>query len=436
MTLLYVLLALGLVLLNAFFVATEFAIVKVRDTRIEERVASGLKRAAAVREVLRNLNAYLSACQLGITLASLGLGWVGEPAFGRLIEPLFPGGGPERSVAVHTASLTAAFLVITALHVVVGEQAPKILALERPEGIALLVSRPIRVFHAAFYPLIAALSGAAALTVRALGLAPAAAADAAHSGEELRMILAGSHAAGAISATHARLLENALDFADRTVRQVMVPRGDVAFLDVNRPYAANLAVARDGGHTRYPLCDGDLDHVIGVVNIKDLFLSPSGREEDADLKVVAREPLLLPESLRLERALAVFQKQHLHLAIVLDEYGGTSGMVTLEDVLEELTGEIQDEFDQEPPKVLDAGSGRFSVDATLPLDEIEEKLSIHEDVDEKVDTLGGLLLARLGRIAKVGDTVVLGGRRVEVTRVRGRRILRLLVHAREEVPKS
>ncbi len=433
MTALYILLALGLVLLNAFFVATEFAIVKVRDTRIEELVEGGLKRAAAVQKVLRNLNAYLSACQLGITIASLGLGWVGEPAFGWLIEPLFPGGGPERSLAVRSASLTAAFLVITALHVVVGEQAPKILALERPEAIALLVSRPIRIFHATFFPLIALLNWAAGITVRALGLAPAAAADgAAHSGEELRMILAGSHAAGAISTTHARLLENALDFADRTVRQIMVPRGDVEFLDVNRLYAANLAVARAGGHTRYPLCDGDLDHVIGVVNIKDLFLSPPRSGEEADLKAVAREPLLLPESLRLERALALFQKRHLHLGIVLDEYGGTSGMVTLEDVLEELTGEIQDEFDQEPPKVLDIGAGRFSVDAALPLDEIEEKLGIMEEVDEEVDTLGGLAVARLGRIAKVGDAVELGGRRVEVTRVRGRRILRLLVHPPEE----
>jgi CBS domain containing-hemolysin-like protein len=432
MTAIYILLALGLVLLNAFFVATEFAIVKVRGTRIQELVEGGLKRAGAVREVLRNLNAYLSACQLGITLASLGLGWVGAPAFAPLIEPLFPGSGPERSLAARSTALTATFLLITVLHVVVGEQAPKILALERPESVALFVSWPIRIFHAVFYPLIALLNGAANLTVRALGIASPAASASAHSEEELRMVLAGSHAAGAISATHARLLENALDFADRTVRQIMVPRGDVVFLDTNRPYAANLAVARTNVHTRYPLCDGDLDHVVGVVNIKDLFLSPPRSGEEADLKAMARELVLLPESLRLERALALFQKQHLHLGIVLDEYGGTSGMVTLEDVLEELTGEIQDEFDQEPPKVLDLGGGRLSVDAALPLDEIEEKLKILEDADEGVDTLGGLALVRLGRIAKVGDAVTIGGRLVEVTRVRGRRILRLLVHPPEE----
>ncbi len=431
MTTLAILLAIGLVLLNAFFVATEFAIVKVRHSRIQELVDGGLKRATAVRVVISDLNAYLSACQLGITLASLGLGWVGEPAFARLFEPLFAGGGPERSLAVHSAALTAAFLLITVLHVVIGELAPKTLALERPEAVALLVSWPIRIFHVAFYPLIEVLNRAAGITVRALGLTPPAAGSEAHSEEELRIVLAGSHAAGEISATHARLLENALDFADRTVRQVMVPRGDVVFLDANRPYAANLAVARMGGHTRYPLCDGDLDHVLGVVNIKDLFLSPPRSREDADLKAVAREPLLLPESLRLEKALAIFQKQHLHLGVVLDEYGGTSGIITLEDVLEELTGEIQDEFDQEPPKVLDVGGGRVSVDASLPLDDIEEKLGIREDVDEEVDSLGGLAIARLGRIAKAGDVVTLGGRRVEVTRVRGRRILRLLVHPPE-----
>jgi CBS domain containing-hemolysin-like protein len=432
MTVLYILLALGLVLLNAFFVATEFAIVTVRSTRVEELVASGLRRAAAVRIVLRDLNGYLSACQLGITLASLGLGWVGQPAFSRLMAPLFSGLEAGHSVAARTAALSAAFLLITVLHVVVGEQAPKILALERAESVALLVSRPIRLFRMALFPLIALLNGAAALAVRALGLAPPAEGAGAHSEEELRLILAGSHAAGEISATHARLLENALDFADRTVRQIMVPRGDVVFLDVNSPYAANLAAARSGGHTRYPLCDGDLDHVIGVVNIKDLFLSPPATGEVLDLRWVAREPLLLPESLRLERALAIFQKQHLHMGIVLDEYGGTSGMVTLEDVLEELTGEIQDEFDQEPPKVLDAGGGRLSVDAALPLDAAREKLGFEVEADEGVDTFGGLAVVRLGRIAKVGDSVEIGGRRVEVTRVHGSRILRLLVHPPHE----
>jgi CBS domain containing-hemolysin-like protein len=211
----------------------------------------------------------------------------------------------------------------------------------------------------------------------------------------------------------------------------MVPRGDIVFLDVHRSYAENLSIARESGHTRYPLTDGDLDRIVGVVHIKDLFLTPPVGGGDADLRSLAREPLFLPESLELERVLALFQKQRVHLGLVIDEYGGTSGIVSLEDVLEELTGEIQDEFDEEPPRVQSLPDGRLSVDASLPKDEIDEQVGIEEESDEEVDTLGGLVLARLGRIARVGDAVELGGRKVEVSRVRGRRIVRLIVHPKE-----
>jgi len=426
MDLLHIVLALLLVALNAFFVATEFAIVKVRRTRIDELVDQGHRRAVAVREV----HAYLSATQLGITLTSLGLGWVGEPAFAHLLEPLFRSLGFLSPVATHTSAITLAFLVITFLHVVFGELAPKTLAIERAEATALLASRPIRAFAWLFHPLIVVLNGAAGFAVRLMGLPPITDAERAHSEEELRMILAVSHRSGILSEDHARLLENVLDFADRTVRQIMVPRGDIVFLDVNRAYADNLSTAREFGHTRYPLCDGDLDTIVGVVHIKDLFLSPPVGGGEVDLRSIAREPLFLPESLDLENVLARFQKAHLHLGLVIDEYGGTSGIVSLEDVLEELTGEIQDEFDQEPPKVQPLPDGRVSVDASLPKDEIEE-LGIDEDGDEEVDTIGGLVLARLGRIARLGDVVEIGGRKIEVSRVRGRRILRLIVHPKE-----
>ncbi len=423
----YILLALALVAANAFFVATEFAIVRVRVTRIEELVSRGVKRSAATKEVLENLNAYLSACQLGITLTSLGLGWVGEPAFARLFEPLFLSLGAWRWVAAHSAALTLSFALITFLHVVLGEQVPKTLAIDRAEAVALLATWPIRLFHRAFYPVIWVLNGAATLAVRTLGLAPLPEESRAHSEEELRMILGLSHRSGVLSEAHAELIENALDFADRTVRQIMVPRGDIVYLDVNRPYEENLAIARKGGHTRYPLCDGDLDRVVGVLHIKDLFLSPPLDPATMDLRSLAREPLFVPESLEVQRLLSIFQKQRVHLGIVIDEYGGMSGIVTLEDILEELIGEIQDEFDQELPKVRPLEDGRLSVDATLPVDQLEQ-LGIPEEHHEDVDTLGGLVLARLGRIARVGDVVELGGRKIEVSRVKGRRILRLTVH--------
>jgi CBS domain containing-hemolysin-like protein len=291
-----------------------------------------------------------------------------------------------------------------------------------------MVSRPIREFHGVFFPVIWMLNRVANLVVRTLGVRGGGRHEVAHSEEELRMILAISHRDGIIPAPTVKLLERALDFADRTVRQVMVPRADLVFLDVNKPFAENLDAARRGGHTRYPLCDGDLDRVIGVVNIKDLFLTPPGEGETVDLRAFAYDPILIPESLALEKALALFQKQRLHLGIVIDEYGGTSGIVTLEDVLEELIGEIQDEFDEEPPKLVALPDGRTSVAATFPLSEIEEKLGIEEQAEEGVDTLGGLVLARLGRLARVGDRVEIGGRMIEVTRVRGRRILRLVTY--------
>ncbi len=421
--LLFVLLALGLVALNAFFVATEFAIVRVRTTRIDELVTKGVRRAAATRTVLQDLNAYLSACQLGITLASLALGWVGESAT-HLLEPHLTGLGSWAGVTSRSIAGVLAFVSITVLHVVVGEQAPKTVAIERAEGVALLVAWPIRVFHFLLFPFIWAMNALSSLAVRALGLSPVSEGGLAHSEEELRMILSVSQRSGTLPEAHAELLENALDFTERAVRQIMVPRTDIVWLDARRPYEDNVRVVRESAHTRYPLCEGDVDHVVGVLNLKDLFLQPPG----SDLRQLARKPIFVPDGLSIDRVLRQFQRSRTHLAVVIDEYGGTSGVVTIEDVLEELIGEIQDEFDEEAPKVQDLGGGRLSVDASVPADEIAQTLGIEDGADEQVDTLGGLVVARLGRIARPGDVVTLGNRRVEVSRMRGRRIVRLTVH--------
>jgi CBS domain containing-hemolysin-like protein len=426
---LYILLALGLVALNAFFVATEFAIVRVRTTRIDELVTKGVRRAAATRKVLGDLNAYLSACQLGITLASLGLGWVGKPAFANLLEPLFGDLGVWAGVTAYSISVAVAFAIITFLHVVLGELAPKTIAIERPEGTALLVAWPIRVFHVLLYPLIWAMNGLANLSVRALGLAPVTEESLAHSEEELRMILSVSQRSGALPEAHAELLENALDFTERAVRQIMVPRADIVWLDARRSNEENVRVVRESAHTRYPLCEGDVDHVVGILNLKDLFLQPPG----TDLRGLARTPLFVPEGVSIDRLMRQFQRSRTHLAVVIDEYGGTQGVVSIEDVLEELIGEIQDEFDEEVPKVQDLEGGRLSVDASVPADELAETVGIEDGgQEEEVDTLGGLVLARLGRIARPGDVVTIGGRRVEVSRVRGRRIVRVTIHPVEQ----
>jgi CBS domain containing-hemolysin-like protein len=427
MDLALVLVAFAAVAINAFFVAAEFAIVRVRVTRIEELVQRGVRRAAAAREVLRNLDAMISACQLGITLASLALGWVGEPAFAHLLEPAFTWMGRYATGAAHTVAIAAAFLLITFLHVVVGELVPKTVAIAHAESTALAVSWPLRFFRFLFYPLISVMNRAANVLVKAMRLTPPTEASLAHSEAELRMILAVSRKSGALSESHGRLLANALDFADRAVRQIMVPRADVLWLDRNRSYAENTARAREFGHTRLPLCDGTIDHVVGIVHVKDLFIAPPPSTGAPDLQTLARPPLYVPENAKIQQALALFQRQKFHLAIVVDEYGGTAGLVTLEDILEELIGDIQDEFDQEAPKVQTQPDGRLMLDAALTIAELETVTGAHEDIDEDVDTIGGLVQARLGRLARIGDTIRFGGRTLEVVRVKGRRILRVTV---------
>jgi CBS domain containing-hemolysin-like protein len=417
--------ALAVVAINAFFVAAEFAIVRVRVTRIEDLVQRGVRRAAAAREVLRNLDAMISACQLGITLASLALGWIGEPAFAHLIEPGFAWLGAYSATAAHTVAIVVSFLLITFLHVVVGELVPKTVAIGHAEATALAVSWPLRIFRFFFYPLIALMNGCANVIVAAMHIKPQAESSLAHSEAELRMILAVSRKSGALSESHGRLLANALDFADRAVRQIMVPRADVLWLDRNRSYAENAARAREFGHTRLPLCDGTIDQVVGVIHVKDMFFVPPASAGTKDLIALARPPLFVPENAKIQHALALFQRKRNHLGIVVDEYGGTAGLVTLEDVLEELIGEIQDEFDQETPKVQIQPDGRVILDASLTIAELEDAVQAHEDIDEDVETLGGLVQARLGRMARVGDEIGFGGRTLQVVRVKGRRILRV-----------
>jgi magnesium and cobalt exporter, CNNM family len=434
MDLVLVVVALAAVAINAFFVAAEFAIVRVRVTRVEELVQRGVRRAAAAREVLRNLDAMISACQLGITLASLGLGWVGEPAFAHLLEPGFAWLGRYGTGASHTVAIAASFLLISYLHVVVGELVPKMIAIGHAESTALAISWPLRFFRFLFYPLISFMNRSANLLVKTMRVTPPTEASLAHSEAELRMILAVSRKSGVLSESHGRLLANALDFADRAVRQIMVPRADVLWLDVNRSYAENAARAHEYGHTRLPLCDGTIDHVVGIVHVKDLSVAPPSSFGAAELRALARPPLYVPENAKIQQALALFQRQKFHLGIVVDEHGGTAGLVTLEDVLEELIGDIQDEFDQEAPKAHIQPDGRLVLDASLTIAELKAATGAEENVEEDVDTIGGLVQARLGRLARVADSIPFGGRTLEVVRVKGRRILRVAVS--KPVPSS
>jgi CBS domain containing-hemolysin-like protein len=421
-------LALALVLLNGFFVATEFALVKVRVTRIRPLAERGSPAARLVLEMVDQLDAYLSACQVGITLASLGLGAIGEPAFAGLVRPALAGLGEWAEPATHGIAFTLAFSTITVLHIVVGEQAPKILAIWRPEPIALAVALPMRVFYRVFYPVVSLLARVTSAVLAPLGIAGSTK-EGAHTEEEARMILAESLAGGRDSEMRRRLVERALEFANKRARQFMVPRADVVVLDVEAPLDENLEAARRMGFTRYPLVRGTLDEVLGIVHIRDLAAGAGRITSSADLVSVAREPLFVPEASPADVVLRQFQSRRLHQAIVVDEYGGTSGLVTLEDLLEELIGsEIQDEFDTaEAAPLLALGRGAYSVAGGFALDELTELLGVELEDPEAV-TVGGYVQNGLGRIGRVGDVVLLGdAHAIKVLETRQRRVLRVWV---------
>ncbi len=412
-------LALGLVLvaLNGFFVAAEFALVKVRPTQLDPLVASGSRRGKLARHMTSHLDAYLSACQLGITLASLALGWVGEPAFSWIVRPLaekLPGASPA---LVHSLSLTAAFVCITALHIVIGEQAPKSFAIRRPQPTTLWIALPLYLFYWLTFPAIWLLNRASIGVLRLVGLKPAEEHELAHSEEELRLLLASQHGSD-LSEQKRDLLENVFELYDRIARQVMVPRGDVVYLSTRRTLEENLAVARESGHTRFPLCEGDLDRVIGVVHIKDLFRAGSAVPP---LERIARPIKFVPESTPLDKLLARMRSDRLHLLAVLDEYGGIAGIVTLENVIEEIVGEIQDEFDAERPELALRSEGVYTVSGAMLLVDLEDELRVELSPRDE-DTVGGVVLSELGRRPRLGDRVRLGPAELEVLEVQGNRI--------------
>jgi CBS domain containing-hemolysin-like protein len=424
---LLILAAFAFVLLNSFFVAAEFAIVKVRATRIEELIRQGRRRARAAQRLVSSLDEYLSATQLGITLASLALGWIGEPAFAKLFAPLFVSTGLLEPIFAHTLAFAVAFLLITFLHIVLGELAPKSLAIQLPEPTVMAVASPLIFFYRISYPFIWALNGTANVFLRLIGIRPVSERESAHSEEELRLILAHSSQKGVLEEEERRMLERVFDFGDRSVRQVMVPAGEVNYLDVRDPLEENLRAALSHGHTRYPLCDGGLDHVIGIIHVKDLFWRHRELAPDFDLKSIARPVQFVPESKLLKSLLTELRRARTHLAVVVDEFGSTVGVVTLEDILEELVGEIQDEFDGEapPPMIQPKGEKVWLVNGRTLLEELEDEFGIRLD-DEENDTIAGHVMMILGRTARVGDEVTVGGRfRVRVTAMRQHQITHL-----------
>lgn len=414
-----------LVLLNGFFVAAEFAMVKVRSTRIEQMVMEGNKRAKFAQKITDKLDAYLSATQLGITLASLGLGWVGERALSKAIEPLFVGHFGLSDAATHSIAFVISFSIITFLHIVLGELAPKSLAIQRAEGTVLWTSGPLLFFYKLMYPFIWLLNGTANRFLRLIGIRPASEAELAHNEEELRMLVTQSHESGVIDETERVLFDNIFDFTNRVAREIMVPRTDMSCLYVDRPFPENLEKAESEKHTRFPLCKEDKDNIVGIVHIKDLYaIALQGVPDDFSLEEMARRPVTVPESMPIKDVLRILQKNRSELAIVIDEYGGTAGIVTTEDILEELVGEIQDEFDEERPFIEVEGE-LTSIDARMLIDEINEYFHLNIETEE-VDTIGGWMYAQF-QTPFIGGKISVDNFQFIITEMDSLRITRLAV---------
>ncbi|HMR04847.1 MAG TPA: hemolysin family protein [Polyangiaceae bacterium] len=405
------------VALNGFFVAAEFALVKVRSTQIEPHAARGELRGKTSMHLIGNMDAYLSACQLGITLSSLALGWIGEPAFAWILAPVLekiPGISPA---ATQTVGITVAFTLITVLHIVLGEQAPKTFAIRRPEATTLLLSLPLYAFFKITYPLIWLLNHASNALLRLVGVAPVSEAELAHSEEEMRLMLSSEHA-GELHKDTRKLLDNIFELTHRVARHIMVPRADVIYLSLTQSVEDNIEIARESAFTRFPLCKGDLDEVVGLLHIKDLFYK---QDELKSLEDINRDLEFVPETLPLDKLLRRMRQERLHMAAVVDEYGGVSGIVTLEDVIEEIVGQIQDEFDEEHPDVVAMEPGVWRVAGSILVMDLEQAIGL-ELSDRDEDTVGGLVLSELGRSPRIGDSVQVGIAQFSVLEANRRRI--------------
>lgn len=415
---------------NGFFVASEFAMVKVRKTRVEQLVKEGNSEAKLALKAIDDIDKFIAAVQLGVTISSIGLGWVGEATLAKIIEPLFlfiPGIG--HTIATHSVSVTIAFCLITFLHVVLGELIPKSIALEYTEKTALWVARPMHGISIIFTPFIWALNGFGGLVLRILRIPHAQESSLVHSTEELDMLVDASYNGGVLNETEKDMLHNMFKFSDLTAKQVMIPRTDMICIPVDMPLEELNTLAAESQYTRYPVYDDDIDHIIGFVHVKDLY-SLSIKDQICPIKNLIRDILLVPETMTMDNLVLEFKKRKgQQMAIVVDEFGGTSGLITLEDVLEEIVGEVQDEFDEEEESdIKEIAEDTYIANAMMRLDEFSEYFNFDNDIEEEdVDTIGGLVVKLLGRIAEVNDSVEFKNFTFTVKEIDGARITKLLI---------
>lgn len=379
-----------LVCLNGFFVAAEFAMVKASRSRIETLAEKGSRIARFSKSIMGNLDAYLSACQLGITLTSLGLGWVGGLVVAKWLGLVM---GPLQlpDAVVQTVAFIAAFTLITVLHIALGEQLPKSYAIRKSEQVTLYASIPLAGFYKLMYPFLWFVNGVSRALLRLAGIEPHAERQSAHTEEEIRVMMKESNRSGLIDSTELTLVDNIFDFSETNAREIMIPRTEMICLYANRSYEENKMIAISEMHTRYPVCDPDKDNIIGFVHIKDLLKWP---EAAGDMQAIIRAITKVPESMQISALLKLMQKKKMQMVLLIDEYGGTSGLVTFEDIIEEIVGEIQDEFDEERPKMERRDAATYSIDGRMLIEEVNSYFDIRIETDD-YDTIGGWIYSQV-----------------------------------------
>ncbi|MCS0789649.1 hemolysin family protein [Cytobacillus pseudoceanisediminis] len=411
-----------LIALTAFFVASEFAIVKVRTSRIDQLIMEGNAKASSAKQVISSLDEYLSACQLGITITALGLGWLGEPTIERLLHPVFESINLQASIT-QILSFVIAFSVVTFLHVVIGELAPKTFAIQKAEAITLSFSKPLILFYRIMYPFIWILNGSARIITGLFGLKPVSESEMAHSEEELRIILSESLKSGEINPSEYQYVDRIFEFDNRIAKEIMVPRTEIVTLPEDSSLAETLDLILNERYTRYPVTAGDKDNILGIINVKEILTDCVRKkcEGKHPLRQYIKPVIRVIETIPIHDLLLRMQKERFHMAILLDEYGGTAGVVTVEDILEEIVGEIRDEFDaDELPFVQKSGENHYILDAKLLISEANDLLGTSLS-DDDVDTIGGWIMTQKYDAAQ-GDFIEEEGFRFIIKKMEGHHI--------------
>ena len=422
---LMLLVALLLVVLNGIFVAAEFSFVKVRKTKMEILAEEGHRSAKLALFGVKNLDAYLSVCQLGITLSSLGLGWLGEPAVATLLRPIFDVAGIDNPALIASLSIAVGFTLITFLHVVFGELMPKSISIQKAEATVLLLALPMRVFYVLCFPVVTIMNGISNFFLHLAGFSSASEAEQNHSPEELRMLILDSSRGGLLDETEGRMLGNIFSFYKKMAKDIMVHRMDVSALDITEGADGAKALAKTSGHTRFPLYEDSRDNIIGFIHAKDLLQLA----EDADLRTMMREPLYAYETVHLDQLLQQMQDKRQQFCVVVDEYGLWQGVITMEDIMEAIVGDIQDEFDNEEPDFTPQADGSFLVNADLSLDELGAymEVTVHDREVNMYKILAAHVVDTLGRIPAIGDAISLSGLCICVAAMEGNRIRKVRI---------